>query len=136
MNAPAGTGSGTPQSEKAGRRNTLRAIFVVAIALLTMLLIIALTIPSLGGMYDRAQVAEVIRKLEQHREVNDAYPASLEVVEITTDFCNQAERGIDYRISSDGRRFTLSCFGRGPVVFSPVWESYDSETGKWTRMNE
>ncbi len=109
---------------------------MVVIALLTLLLIIAVTIPSLGGLYDRAQVEELIRKLEQHRENNDAYPASLEVVEINTEFCNKAERGIEYRVSNDGTRFTLSCFGRGPVVFSPAWESYNSETGRWTRMAE
>ena len=108
----------------------------MVIVLVAILLIVAITVPSLSGMYDRAQVAKLIRKLEKHREVNGAYPASLEDMEITTEFCNEGERGLNYRVSSDGPRFTLSCFGRGPVVFSPVWESYDSETGKWIRMKE
>ena len=114
----------------------VRGLFLVVIVLVAILVIVGISVPSLRGMYDRAQVAELIRKLEQHREVNGAYPANLEVLEITTEFCNEGERGLDYRVSSEGPRFTISCFGRGPVVFSPVWESYDSETGKWIRMQE
>ena len=112
-----------------------RTVLVVTLALGTILLIVAITIPSLGGMYDRAEVTKLIANLDAFKAARGNYPKNLEPSGVTDAFCHDGTRGIDYRVENEGTEFTLTCFGRGPVFFSPKWEIYSSETGSWKGMD-
>ncbi len=123
------------RADKSHKRKIGRAVFLAVIVLVATLLIVVIALPSLPGMYDRARVAELIEKLEHYQAKQGSYPEKLEQLDVTLTFCNEGPRGMDYRPYGERSEFSLSCFGRGPFIFSGAWEIYSSETKNWMNLS-
>lgn len=122
-------------------RDTLRQATIALVVLGLIFFVLGVWIPSNRWVRNRGVALVLISDLEDYKKQHGTYPEEVDGFTENWGYtaCSSSNGVLRwrYRTYNERTEFTLTCFHRGPAIFSEeVWEGYSSKTKEWRTISD